>query len=233
MRLAGAPTVGVLALQGGVSEHASVLEGLGARVVLVRRPEHAAGPDGPRVDALVLPGGESGVIDRLSRRLGIADSLRDLILAGIPTLGTCAGLILLAERVADPAPGQQSLRVLDVTVRRNAFGAQVASREAEFVLAPGTADAGSQTGTEPGTTVRGALIRAPEITAVGGAARPIAYVDGRVVGAASTTLPVTGVAFHPEVSRDPVLHRMLLDQIDGSAAVTARIAPRVHRTADA
>lgn len=225
-----APTVGVLALQGGVAEHARVLERLGARVVLVRRPEHLTGPDGPRVDALVLPGGESGVIDRLARRLGVADPLREAILTGTPTLGTCAGLILLAARIDDPAPGQQSLGALDVTVRRNAFGAQIASREAEFALDPGWARDAAAAGEQPGV-VHGALIRAPEIVEVGDGARALAHHEGRIVGAVSTTLPITGVAFHPEVSEDPVLHRALLGQIDERAGIRGRIAPAGPRTA--
>ncbi|MEZ5127311.1 MAG: pyridoxal 5'-phosphate synthase glutaminase subunit PdxT [Micropruina glycogenica] len=116
--------VGVLALQGGVREHANLLAELGAEPVLVRRPDQLRD-----LDALVLPGGESSVIDRLARSTGLFDPLRRLIADGLPTLATCAGLILLAQGVLDPAPGQQSLGVLDVDVRRNAFGPQLASAE--------------------------------------------------------------------------------------------------------
>ena len=104
--------VGVLALQGGVAEHARMLETLGADVALIRRERDLLGPDGPRVQALVLPGGESSAQDRLLRLLDLVEPLRATIAAGIPTLGTCAGLILLARTVLDPAPGQQSLELL-------------------------------------------------------------------------------------------------------------------------
>ena len=221
------PVVGVLALQGGVAEHARVLESLGARVSLLRRAAQVSGPDGPRVDALVLPGGESGVIDRLSRRLGLADPLRETIRAGVPTLGTCAGLILLADRIEDPAPGQHSLGVLDVAVRRNAFGAQIASHEAEFRL---DLDA-SRSGDASAPGLRGALIRAPEIVAVGPEARPLARSGNAIVGARARQLPITGVAFHPEVSGDPTLHQMLLGQIEARGSVTGRSASRSRRTA--
>ncbi|WP_416442711.1 pyridoxal 5'-phosphate synthase glutaminase subunit PdxT [Leucobacter sp. HNU] len=125
---------GVLALQGGVAEHARMLERLGAEVSLVRRERDLAGPDGPRLDALVLPGGESSTQDRLLRLLDLAEPLRAAISGGLPTLGTCAGLILLAREVLDPAPDQRSLGFLDVAVRRNAFGAQLASAEADFAV---------------------------------------------------------------------------------------------------
>lgn len=203
----GALTVGVLALQGGVAEHARMVEGLGARAVLVRRAEQLLGPDGPRVDALVLPGGESSTMDRLLRRLDVFEPLRETIRSGVPTLGTCAGLILLAREIRDPAPGQQSLGVLDVTVGRNAFGAQVASSEAGFAV-----DVDGVTGRGPGGRVLGALIRAPEVVAVGPAARTIAVAGTHVVGVASRDGQITAVSFHPELSGDPALHRVLLAQ---------------------
>lgn len=227
---------GVLALQGGVAEHARVLERLGAEVVLVRRERDLAGADGPRLDALVLPGGESSTQDRLLRLLELASPLRAAISAGLPTLGTCAGLILLAHDVLDPAPGQQSLGFLDVAVRRNAFGAQAASTEAEFAV-----DAAGVSGTGAEGAVRGALIRAPEIVSVGAGARAIARADGRILGATSMAASgsgsgaaasgagrsgrsgtpgggsslrlgtVTGISFHPELSGDPAVHRALLE----------------------
>lgn len=213
------PVVGVLALQGGVAEHARMLDGLGARVVQVRREGDLSGPDGPRLDALVLPGGESSTQERLLRLLDLAEPLRTAIAAGLPTLGTCAGLILLAREVLDPAPDQRSLGLLDVSVRRNAFGAQLVSTETEFAI-----DAAGVDGLGAGGSVRGALIRAPEIVSLGDGARVIAVRDGRVLGAtaresddldppAGPTPPlgaVTGVAFHPELSGDPALHRALL-----------------------
>ena len=213
-------TVGVLALQGGVAEHLRMIEGLGARAVPVRGRDQLAGPDGARVDALILPGGESTVIDRLLRLLDLFEPLRDAVGSGVPTLGTCAGLVLLASRIRDPAPGQRSLGVLDVEVGRNAFGPQAASSEGAFAV-EGVAGSG------PDGAVRGALIRAPEVLAVGQGARVIASSAGRIVGvtsagrgvpssSGSSTRPalghVTGVSFHPELCGDPALHLALMDR---------------------
>lgn len=201
------PVVGVLALQGGVAEHARMVEGLGARAVLVRRADQLAGPHGPRVDALILPGGESSAMDRLLRRLELFEPLRQAIGSGVPTLGTCAGLILLADRIRDPAPGQQSLGLLDVTVARNAFGPQLASAEASFEVA-------GVSGSGEGGRVLGALIRAPQIVEFGAGARPIASEGGRILGATSNESSalgrITGVSFHPELRGDAALHRALL-----------------------
>src|SRR5690606_37757324 len=121
------PRVGVLAVQGDVREHAQVLAGLGAEVELVRRPIELAA-----IDGLVLPGGESSVIDKLSRAFGLQQPVRDAIAAGMPVYGTCAGLILLADRLIDGIAGQETFGGLDVTVRRNAFGSQVDSFEADL-----------------------------------------------------------------------------------------------------
>ena len=118
------PHVGVLALQGDVREHARVLDGLGAEVSLVRRPVELAA-----VDGLVIPGGESSVIDKLSRAFDMREPIRGAIAAGMPMYGTCAGMILLADRITDGIQGQETFGGLDVTVRRNAFGSQVDSFE--------------------------------------------------------------------------------------------------------
>jgi len=194
-------TVGLLALQGGVREHRNLLEHLGARVTLIRRPADLAGPDGLRVDAVVLPGGESSTIDTLLRTFGLFDPLRDAIGAGLPTLGTCAGLVLLAREVVDPAPGQQSLGVLDVSVQRNALGPQVDS--AEVGLATGLG------------AVRVAFIRAPVVTRLGVGVETLAVRDGRVVAVRQGV--VTGIAFHPELTREPAFHRALLLEAGRSA----------------
>ncbi|CAL8900176.1 pyridoxal 5'-phosphate synthase subunit PdxT [Kocuria varians] len=196
-----APVVGVLALQGGVVEHMRAAESLGARAVKVRAPE-----DLQALDALILPGGESSTVDRLCRTFGLFEPLRDAIRGGLPTLGTCAGLIMLSSQIEDPAPGQQSLGVLDVTVNRNAFGSQVASEEVALDwLAPDPAS-----GAE-GATVRAAFIRAPEVTRTGEGVEVLARHRGAVVAVRQGS--VLGISFHPELTGDTTLHRTLLDAV--------------------
>lgn len=187
-------TVGILALQGGVREHQRLLEQLGARVVLVRQPGDLAGPDGPRLDGIVLPGGESSTIDRLLRTFGTFEPLRGAIAAGLPTLGTCAGLVLLAREVLDPAPGQQSLGVLDVAVRRNAFGPQLESAEVDLPTTLGPS--------------RVAFIRAPKVENVGPGVDVVASCGDAVVAVRQGS--ILGVAFHPELTGETLFHRDLL-----------------------
>lgn len=206
--------VGVLALQGGVAEHASLLEQLGAQVVLVKRPEQLEG-----LDALVLPGGESTTIDRLTRIFGLRQPLIEAIAGGLPTLGTCAGLILLARDIEDPAADQQTLGLLDVTVRRNAFGSQVDSTEAELAWGATGADgsgqaAGQTAGQGTGVSaeqvsVKAAFIRAPIVTRVGADVTVLARHAGQVVGVQQGHL--LGISFHPELTGDTTVHRALLD----------------------
>ncbi|ASK65847.1 pyridoxal 5'-phosphate synthase glutaminase subunit PdxT [Brachybacterium avium] len=197
---AGGPglRIGVLALQGDVREHARLLEQLGAVVVPVRRASELAA-----IDALVLPGGESGVMDRLARLTGLREPLREVIAEGLPVLGTCAGLILLAEHLLDGAPGQETLGGLDVTVRRNAFGSQSDSFETDLeVLALGP------------PAVRTAFIRAPLIERIGPRASTLASLpDGRIVAAEQGR--VQGLAFHPEATGESRFHRRLLEQARG------------------
>ncbi|GAA2182803.1 pyridoxal 5'-phosphate synthase glutaminase subunit PdxT [Brooklawnia cerclae] len=192
-------TVGVLALQGGVREHERLLESLGVGVAPLRTPSDLTGPDGLRVDGVVLPGGESSTIDRLLRTFGLFEPLRAAIAGGLPTLGTCAGLVLLARRVLDPAPGQQSLAVLDVTVRRNAFGPQVDSAETDLATAYGSA--------------RVAFIRAPMVAAQGTGVQVLARRGDAVVAVRQGA--ITGIAFHPELTGEPLFHRRLLDDVEG------------------
>lgn len=203
-------TVGILALQGGVAEHAEMVRKAGARPKLIRKREHLTDHAGVSVDALILPGGESSTIDRLLRLFDLVDPIAELIRGGTPTLGTCAGLILLAKNVIDPAPGQQTLGLLDVAVRRNAFGAQTASTVASFdiaALAPGQS-----------TSVTGALIRAPKICEVGPAARAIVTHGAQILGATSAESStgglgqITGISFHPELTGDTTFHCALVQQ---------------------
>jgi 5'-phosphate synthase pdxT subunit len=185
--------VGVLALQGDVREHLAVLASLGAEATPVRS---AAQLDA--VDALVIPGGESSVIDRLSRILRLREPLRERIAGGMPVLGTCAGLILLADRILDAAPGQRTLGGLDVTVRRNAYGRQVDSFEAAVAM--------PALGAEP---VAASFIRAPVVEEVGAGVTVLGEHYGRIVAVERDA--VIGVAFHPELHGDDRLHRRLLE----------------------
>ncbi|MGP5266217.1 pyridoxal 5'-phosphate synthase glutaminase subunit PdxT [Brachybacterium alimentarium] len=190
------PLIGILSLQGDVREHAHVLTELGAQVTLVRRPTEL-----DELDGLVLPGGESTAITRLARTVGLLDPLRAAIADGLPVLGTCAGLILLADRLADGAAGQETIGGLDVTVRRNAFGAQIASFETDLEV--------PALGPPP---VRAAFIRAPLIEQVGPGASALAVLaDGRVVAAEQGNL--LGVAFHPESTGEIRFHRRFLDRV--------------------
>jgi len=200
------PHIGVLALQGDVREHVAVLREIGADVVEVRKPEHLA-----NIDGLVIPGGESSVIDKLTRIFGLREPLVQAIQRGLPVLGTCAGLILLAQDIEDGMAGQQTLGGLDVTVRRNAFGSQVDSFEASVAV---------QGISGPGISV--AFIRAPSVTRVGPGVSPIATLDdGTVVGVSSGNL--VGVSFHPEITGDDRLHRLFLGIVQ-RAGFRAKVA---------
>jgi pyridoxal 5'-phosphate synthase pdxT subunit len=195
------PRVGVLALQGDVREHARVLAGLGADVGLVRRPRELAD-----VDGLVIPGGESSVIDKLSRSFGMREPVRDAIASGLPVFGTCAGLILLADRITDGIEGQQTFGGLDATVRRNAFGSQVDSFEVDLDV--------PALGAPP---VHAAFIRAPRVEQVGPGVETLAtLVDGDIVAVRQGAL--LGTAFHPEVTGEHRFHRMFLDMVEQRAA---------------
>ncbi|MFS0893791.1 pyridoxal 5'-phosphate synthase glutaminase subunit PdxT [Microbacterium sp. 179-I 3D3 NHS] len=202
--MAGNPSVGVLALQGDVREHAALLAGLGADVTPVRRPAELAA-----VDGLVIPGGESTVIDKLSRTFGMQEPIRRAIRMGMPMLGTCAGLIMLADTVVDAIEGQQSFGGLDAVVRRNAFGRQVESFESELVV-PELGDA----------PVRAAFIRGPVVESVGPEAAPLAALsDGRVVAVEQGAL--LGLSFHPEITGETRFHRRFLERVRSFAAVPA------------
>ncbi|MGO2746472.1 pyridoxal 5'-phosphate synthase glutaminase subunit PdxT [Microbacterium sp.] len=191
--VAGSPRVGILALQGDVREHEHVLQGLGADTVRVRRPEELNA-----VDALVIPGGESTVIDKLSRAFGLREPIRSAMRDGMPMLGTCAGLIMLADTVTDAVGGQETFGGLDVTVQRNAFGRQTESFEVELDV--------PVLGAPP---VRAAFIRGPVITDVGpGATILAALADGRVVAVEQGVL--FGLSFHPEITGETRFHERLL-----------------------
>jgi 5'-phosphate synthase pdxT subunit len=195
------PTVGVLALQGDVREHLRVLDGLGVRALAVRRPAELAA-----CDALVLPGGESTTIARLARTFGILEPLTERVAGGMPTFGTCAGMILLADRLLDGEAGQRTVGGLDVTVRRNAFGRQVDSFEGDLDVegVPGP--------------VHAVFIRAPWVEEAGSAVRVLARVPtgpaaGRIVAVRQG--PLLATSFHPEIGGDVRLHRYFVDHVVG------------------
>jgi 5'-phosphate synthase pdxT subunit len=199
--VAGNQKVGVLALQGDVREHAALLAELGAEVVLVRRPEELGA-----VDGLVIPGGESSVIDKLSRIFGMQEPIRAAIADGMPVLGTCAGLIMLADTITDAIEGQESFGGLDVVVRRNAFGRQVESFEAELDV--------PEHGEPP---IKAAFIRGPVVESVGPAASVLAALpDGRVVAVEQGDL--LGLSFHPEITGETRFHERFLERVAARAS---------------
>ena len=196
------PRVGVLALQGDVREHVDALRAVGAEPVEVRLPHDLNG-----VDALVLPGGESTAMRRLIDRYELAEPIRALARRGTPMLGTCAGMILLADRIADGDP--PVLRLLDVEVRRNAYGRQLDSFEADLDM--------PALGPRP---LHGVFIRAPMVTDVGATVEVLATdPDGHPVAIRQGAVIAT--AFHPELTSDRRLHELFLGLIDEHAGRAA------------
>jgi pyridoxal 5'-phosphate synthase pdxT subunit len=193
----------VLALQGDVREHLTALRGCGAEADPVRTPA-----DLERVDALVLPGGESTTMSRLLHVFGLETPLRERLAAGMPTLSTCAGLILLSREVLDGRPDQLALGVLDVSVRRNGYGRQVESFEADLDVAP--------LGVAP---FRAVFIRAPLIESAGPDVEVIASYDANPVAIAQG--PHLGLCFHPEMTDDPRLHQLFLERATAALEVSA------------
>ena len=195
-----APVVGVLALQGDVIEHVEALRRAGARVVEVRTPDDLA-----QVEALVVPGGESTTVIRLIERFGLAGPIKDRVRAGMPFWGTCMGMIVAAHDVADLE--QETLDLLDVTVRRNAFGRQVDSAEVPLTI-PALGD-------EPFPAV---FIRAPWIERAGPAVETLAERDGRGVMVRQGN--VLGTSFHPELTGDDRVHGYFLGMLQPVPAPT-------------
>jgi 5'-phosphate synthase pdxT subunit len=192
------PVVGVLALQGDVREHLATLRELGAEAVTVRRPEELAA-----VDALVVPGGESTTMTKLAARFGLLEPLRAAVAAGLPVYGSCAGMIVLADRLLDAPPDQVTVGGLDVTVRRNAFGRQVDSFESQ-VEVDGV----------PGGPVHAVFLRAPWVEQAGEGVQVLGRVeggpaDGRIVAVRQANLVAT--SFHPELTGDRRVHALFVD----------------------
>jgi 5'-phosphate synthase pdxT subunit len=193
--------VGVLALQGDVREHLRVLSALGADAIPVRRRE-----DLDAVAGLVIPGGESSVMDKLGRAFGLVEPIRERIAAGMPVYGTCAGLIMLADTLRDAIAGQQTLGGLDIVVRRNAFGNQNDSFETDLVV--------PELGDPP---VHAVFIRAPVVEEVGEGVTVLAELpDGRIVAVEQGNL--LGTAFHPEMTDERRFHARFLDRVRESTA---------------
>jgi pyridoxal 5'-phosphate synthase pdxT subunit len=195
------PPIGVLALQGDVREHLTALAECGADPVPVRRPSELAGLAG-----IVLPGGESTTIDKLSRVFGLRDPLIAALRTGLPAYGSCAGMILLSDRVLDGTSDQQTFGGLDITVRRNAFGRQVESFEADVELVGVT-----------GGPMHAVFIRAPWVEQINGQVQVLGEVElpgnqgSRVIAVQQGNLLAT--SFHPEVTDDLRVHRYFLELV--------------------
>jgi pyridoxal 5'-phosphate synthase pdxT subunit len=185
-------TLGVLALQGDVREPLAALDRLGVKGTSVRRREEL-----DACDALVIPGGESTAMWRLARTFELLDPLRERVRGGMPALGTCAGMVLLADRLLDAAQGQETIGGLDITVRRNAFGRQTESFETDLEV----------TGLDE--TVHGVFIRAPWVEEIGPGVEVLASVGEHPVAVRQNQLMAT--SFHPEVNADDRLHRLFVD----------------------
>ena len=194
------PVVGVFALQGDVREHVAALTAAGVAAVPVRRPAELAS-----VDGLVVPGGESTTMSRLSGIFGLLEPVRERIAAGMPVYGSCAGMIMLARTVLDGRPDQQGFGGIDMVVRRNAFGRQVDSFETNLHV----------TGV-PGPPVHAVFIRAPWVESTGPGAEVLARVeggpaDGRIVAVRQGNLLAT--SFHPELTGDVRVHELFAGMV--------------------
>ncbi|HIH72217.1 MAG: Glutamine amidotransferase subunit PdxT [Thermococcales archaeon 44_46] len=192
--------VGVIGVQGAVSEHIEAIRramgriGINGKALWLRKPEQLGD-----LDAIIIPGGESTTISRLMMKNGLFDKVKELGESGLPIMGTCAGLILLAKHVKGAIDGQRFLELLDVEVSRNAYGRQVDSFEATVRL------------TFDENPFLGVFIRAPRIVEVFGRARPIGYYKNEVVGVEQDSL--IGLTFHPELTGDTRLHEYFLRKV--------------------
>jgi 5'-phosphate synthase pdxT subunit len=200
--VAASPVIGVLALQGDVREHLIALADCGAQPQPIRRPGELAG-----VDGLIIPGGESTTISKLAVIFELMEPLRERIASGMPAYGSCAGMILLADRIEDAPADQQSIGGLDATVRRNAFGRQVDSFEADL----------SMIGID-GAPLHAVFIRAPWVESLGPDATALGTVAsgpaaGRIVAVRQQHLLAT--SFHPELTGDRRVHEYFCEMVKG------------------
>ncbi len=190
------PVIGVLALQGDVREHLRALDEAGARARQVRRLTEIEALDG-----LVIPGGESTTLWRLTAAFDLLDPLRKLIASGLPAFGSCAGMIMLADRLLDGAEGQQTFGGIDMTVRRNAFGRQVDSFERDVGIA--------------GAPFHAVFIRAPWVEHAGPAVDVLGRDEGRIIAVRQGALLAT--AFHPELTQDRRVHKLFIQMVRGTS----------------
>ncbi|MFI6512796.1 pyridoxal 5'-phosphate synthase glutaminase subunit PdxT [Streptosporangium sp. NPDC050855] len=193
--MTNAPTIGVFALQGDVREHMRALEAVGARAVAVRRPRELE-----EVDGLVVPGGESTTMWKLAETFELLEPLRMRIKAGMPAYGSCAGMIMLADRIEDGIEGQQTIGGIDMVVRRNAFGRQVDSFEADIDFA-GRGE------------MRAVFIRAPWVESVGSEVEVLALAEpgDRIVAVRQG--PLLATSFHPEITGDVGVHSYFAEMV--------------------
>ncbi|MEV0092841.1 pyridoxal 5'-phosphate synthase glutaminase subunit PdxT [Streptomyces sp. NPDC050738] len=189
------PVIGVLALQGDVREHLIALAAADTVARPVRRPEELA-----EVDGLVIPGGESTTMSKLAVLFGMLGPLRERVRAGMPVYGTCAGLILLADKILDPRSGQETIGGIDMIVRRNAFGRQNESFEAAVAIEA-----------IDGGPVEGVFIRAPWVESVGAEVSVLAEHGGHIVAVRQKNALAT--SFHPELTGDHRLHQYFADMV--------------------
>ena len=210
------PVFGVLALQGAFRAHVDRLTSVGVDVREVRTPEQLSS-----VDALVMPGGESTSMSNLLTSSGLYDPIAERIAAGMPVFGTCAGMILLADKIVDGREDQRHFQGLDITVRRNGYGRQINSFEADVAL----------DGVE--TPFHGVFIRAPKVESVGPAVDVLARCEGDPVLVRHSRL--LAASFHPELTNDTRLHELFVDIVEGTesrrSGATSRLGTAATRGA--
>ena len=201
------PAIGVLALQGDVREHLRALDEAGATATPVRRLTEIEAADG-----LVIPGGESTTLWKLTTAFDLLDPIRKLIAGGMPAFGSCAGLIMLADRLQDGTAGQQTFVGIDMTARRNAFGRQVDSFEREVALRLDGGAAGDDADVAPFHAV---FIRAPWVERAGAEVSVLGEDNGRIVAVRQG--PLLATAFHPELTQDRRIHELFVKMVKGTS----------------